>query len=93
MDGQVNSLNILHFQIQLPLKFIYTNILQLILISLSIHTVRKLSKYGDFTGAYFPVFSPRIQSEYRKYGPKKLYLETSRAVSNKTIFFIVTVSN
>ena len=44
-----------------------------------------MSKYGVFSGPYFPAFglsrqiyyvNPRIQSEYGKYGPEKLYLDT-----------------
>ena len=60
MDGQVNSLNILHFQIQLPLKFIYTNILQLILISLKYSHCKKIVQIRRF---YWRIFS-RIQSPY-----------------------------
>ena len=37
-----------------------------------------MSKYGVFSGPYFPVFSPNTE----KYGPKKTpYLDTLQAVS------------
>ena len=54
-------------------------------------TAWKVSKYGVFSGPYFPVFSLnkeiysvnlRIQSEYRKYGPEKnsVFVQFSRSV-------------
>ena len=52
--------------------------------------MRKVSKYGVFSGPFFPLFllnteiygeSLRIQSEYGKYGPEKTpYLDTFHAV-------------
>ena len=40
-------------------------------------TARKVSKYGDFSGSYFPVFSPNTG----KYRPEKTpYLDTFNAV-------------
>ena len=45
-------------------------------------TAWKKSKYGVFSGPYFPVFSPNT----RKYGPKKTpYLDTFYVVSGKAI--------
>ena len=53
-------------------------------------TAWKVSKYGGFSGPYFPAFelnragygvSARIQSECGKYGPEKpLYLDTFHIV-------------
>ena len=41
------------------------------------NTVLKVSKYRDFSGQHFPVFSPNI----RKYVPEKApYLDTFHAV-------------
>ena len=50
-----------------------------------------MSRYGVFSGPYFPVFglnteiytvNLRIQSKYRKYGPEKTpYLDTFHTVS------------
>ena len=39
-------------------------------------TARKVSKYGVFSGPYFPVFSPNTG----KYGPDTPYLDTFYAV-------------
>ena len=42
------------------------------------HSVWKVSKYGFFSGPYFPVF----ELNTRKYGPEKTpYLDTFHAVS------------
>ena len=42
-------------------------------------TARKVSKYGEFSGPYFPVFSP----EAGKYGPEITpYFHTFHAVNN-----------
>ena len=44
---------------------------------LSRHTAWKVSKYGIFSGPYFPVFSQKTA----KYGPEKTpYLDTFHAV-------------
>ena len=43
------------------------------------NTAWKVSKYGVFSGPYFPVFSPNAG----KYGPEKSpYLDTFHAVEN-----------
>ena len=57
---------------------------------MSLHTAWKVSRYGVFSGPYFPVFglnterysvSLRIQSECGKIGPEKTsYLDTFHAV-------------
>ena len=45
-------------------------------------TVWKVSKYGVFSAAYFPVFSPNTG----KYGPEKTtYLDTFYAVNSKIL--------
>ena len=45
------------------------------------HTVWKVSKYGDFSGPYFPLFGLKT----RKYGPEKTpYLDTFHTVAVKT---------
>ena len=65
-------------------------------------TAWKVSKYGVFSGPYFPVFwliygvNLRIQSEYKKYGPKKtLYLDTFHVVDlvTATTFFFKKKNN
>ena len=47
-------------------------------------TVWKVSKYGVFSGPYFPVFSPNTE----KYGPEKTaYLDTFHAVAFIAVVF------
>ena len=52
------------------------------MISRNLRTVWKLSKYGVYSGPYFPVFSPNTG----KYAPiKTSYLGTFHAVRNLVI--------
>ena len=64
---------------------------------INIHTAWEVSKYGIFSGPYFPVFGMntkiyfvnlRIPSEYKKTRPEKTpYLDTFHAVS-KLAFYL-----
>ena len=50
-------------------------------------TVQKVSKYGDFSGPYFPLFGLNAG----KYGPEKTpYLDTFHAVNS--VIFTVTLT-
>ena len=65
--------------------YFYFEILRPILkliIWISAYIARKVSKYGVFSGPYFPAFSPNTG----KYGPEKTsYLDTFHAVKGTGI--------
>ena len=70
------------------IKFVMNNYSDFLILSVSDESERytawKVSKYGVFSGPYFPVFGLRIQSKYRKNAPEKsAYLDTFHEVVHR----------
>ena len=54
------------------------------------YIARKMSKYGGFSGPYFP---PVFGLNTRKYGPEETpYLDVSRSANYMELFYMLSIS-